>query len=91
MRNDRIEGDGRGTYVALDTSDVQGIWDHRPGREAQGDGAAIVLSARESRGHGEGRQVSRDPNSQGRERRKAETIVGSMHERGKQGWPLDDV
>ena len=91
MRNDRIEGDGRGTYVALDTSGVQGIWDHPPGREAQGDGAAIVLRTRESRVHGEGRQVSRDPDSQVREMRKAETILGIIHERGKHGLPLDDV
>ena len=91
MRNDRIQGDGRGTYVALDTSDVQGIWDHPPGREAQGDGAAIVLSARESRVHGEGRQVLRDPDSQVREMRNAETILGIIHERGTQGLPLDDV
>ncbi len=44
MRNDRIEGNGRGTYVALDTSDDKGIWDHPPRREAQGDGAAIVTN-----------------------------------------------
>src|SRR5262249_39480450 len=69
----------------------QGIWDHPPGREAQGDGAAIVLSARESRVPGEGRQVSRDPNSQVREMRNAETILGIIHERGRQGSPLDDV
>ncbi len=61
MRNDRIEGNGQGTYVALDTSNATGIWDHPPRREAQGDGAAIVLSARESRVHGEGRQVSKKP------------------------------
>ena len=37
----------------LDTSNATGIWDRPPRREAQGDGAAIVLSARESRVHGE--------------------------------------
>ena len=47
MRNDLIEGNGRGTYVALDTSDDKGIWDHPTRREAQGDGAAIVLRERD--------------------------------------------
>ena len=53
MRNDLIEGNGRDTYVALDTSDDTGIWDHPLCCEAQGDGAAIVLRERESRLHGE--------------------------------------
>ena len=53
-----IQGGGRGTYVALDTSSIKGMWDRPPRREAQGDGAAIVLRGRESRPHGEGRQVS---------------------------------
>jgi group II intron reverse transcriptase/maturase len=91
MRNDRIEGNGRGTYVALDTSDDTGIWDHPPRREAQGDGAAIVLRERESRLPGEGRQVSGNPLGEVREMRNAETILGIIHERGQQGLPLDDV
>ena len=53
-----IQGSERGTYVALDTSSTKGMWDRPPRREAQGDGAAIVLRGRESRPHGEGRQVS---------------------------------
>ena len=53
-----IQGSGRGTYVALDTSSIKGMWDRPTRREAQGDGAAIVLRGRESRPHGEGRQVS---------------------------------
>src|SRR5215475_15340069 len=61
MWNDHSEGNGRGTDVALDTSDDKGIWDHPPRREAQGDGAAIVLGARESRVRGEWRQVSKKP------------------------------
>ncbi len=52
-----IQGGGQGTYVALDTSSTKGMWDRPPRREAQGDGAAIVLRGRESRPHGEGRQV----------------------------------
>ena len=86
-----MEGNGPGTYVALDTSDVEGIWDHPTCCEAQGDGAAIVLCERESCLHGEGRQVSRDPKSEVREMRNADTILGIIHERGKQGLPLDDV
>jgi len=57
VRNDRTQGDGRGTYIVLETSDIEGIWDRPTRREAQGDGAAVVLSGRESRLHGEGRQV----------------------------------
>ena len=53
-----IQGSGRGTYVALDTSSIKGMWDRPTRCEAQGDGAAIVLRGRESRPHGEGRQVS---------------------------------
>jgi retron-type reverse transcriptase len=86
-----MEGNGPGTYVALDTSGIKGIWDHPTCCEAQGDGAAIVLCERESRFHGEGRQVSRDPKSEGRERRNAETVLGIIHERGTQGLPLHDV
>jgi hypothetical protein len=58
MGNDLIEGGGRGTYVALETSSTLGMWDRPPRREAQGDGAAVVLGGRESRPQGEGRQVS---------------------------------
>ena len=53
-----IQGGERGTYVALDTSSTTGMWDRPTRREAQGDGAAVVLRGRESRPHGEGRQVS---------------------------------
>ena len=65
MQNDCIQGNGPGTYVALETSDDKGIWDRPMRCEAQGDGAAIVLRERENRLHGEGRQVSRDPNWRG--------------------------
>ena len=57
VRNERTQGDGPGTYVALETSSTVGMWDHPPRREAQGDGAAVVLRGRESRPPGEGRQV----------------------------------
>jgi len=53
-----IQGGERGTSVALDTSSTTGMWDRPTRREAQGDGAAVVLRGRESRPHGEGRQVS---------------------------------
>ena len=53
-----IQGGERGTSVALDTSSTAGMWDRPTRREAQGDGAAVVLRGRESRPHGEGRQVS---------------------------------
>ena len=57
--NDPIQGDGHGAYVALDTSHTEGMWDRPPRREAQGDGASVVVRGRESRPHGEGRQVFR--------------------------------
>ena len=55
MGHHPIQGGERGTYVALDTSSTTGMWDRPPRREAQGDGAAVVLRGRESRPHGEGR------------------------------------
>ena len=58
MGHHPIQGGERGTYVALDTSSTTGMWDRPTRREAQGDGAAVVLRGRESRPHGEGRQVS---------------------------------
>jgi retron-type reverse transcriptase len=58
MGNNPIQGGGRGTYVTLETSSIMGIWDRPPRREAQGDGATVVLRGRESRPHGEGWQVS---------------------------------
>ena len=55
MGHHPIQGGERGTYVALDTSSTTGMWDRPTRREAQGDGAAVVLRGRESRPHGEGR------------------------------------
>ena len=57
MGNDPTQGDERAAYVALDTSSTEGMRDRPPRCEAQGDGAAVVLRERESRLHGEGRQV----------------------------------
>jgi hypothetical protein len=57
VSSELTQGDGPGTYVALETSSTVGMWDHPPRREAQGDGAAVVLRGRESRPPGEGRQV----------------------------------
>jgi len=57
--NDPIQGDGHGTYDALDTSHTEGMGDRPPRREAQGDRASVVVRGRESRPHGEGRQVFR--------------------------------
>jgi hypothetical protein len=57
VSSELTQGGGPGTYVALETSSTVGMWDHPPRREAQGDGAAVVLRGRESRLPGEGRQV----------------------------------
>jgi hypothetical protein len=91
MGNDPIQGGGRGTYVALETSSTMGRWDRPPRREAQGDGAAVVLGGRESRSQGEGRQVSGDPDGEVREMRDAETVLGIIHDRGKRGRPSPAV
>ena len=85
MGNDPIQGGGRGTYVALETSSTLGRWDRPPRREAQGDGAAVVLGGRESQG--EGRQVSGNPDGEVREMRSAETVLGIIHDRGNVSHP----
>ena len=82
MRNDRMEGNGPGPDVALETSGGKGRGAHPTCCAAPGDGAALGLCERESRFPGAGRQVSRDPKSAVRERRNADTVLGIMHERG---------
>ena len=57
VSNELTQGGATGTYVTLDTSTGEGIGDRPTCREAPGDGASVVLSGRESRLHGEGRQV----------------------------------
>ena len=84
MGNDPIQGDGRGTCVALETSSTLGRWDRPPRREAQGDGAAVVLGGRESQG--EGRQVSGNPDGEVREMRSAETVLGIIHDHDLRSW-----
>ena len=86
MGNDPIQGGGRGTYVALETSSTMGRWDRPPRREAQGDGAAVVLGGRESRPQGEGRQVSGNPDGEVREMRSAETVLGIIHDHDLRSW-----
>ena len=51
-----VQGDEQGTYVALGRS-IRPDTGSPTGREAQGDGAAVVVRGRESRPHGEGPQV----------------------------------
>ncbi len=46
MGHPPIQGGERGTSVALDTSSTTGMWDRPTRREAQGDGAAVVLRGR---------------------------------------------
>ena len=45
MHNECIQGDGRDTYVVLDTFLGDGTRDHPKGRESQGDGLPIVVVA----------------------------------------------
>ena len=54
--NEAVQGDEPGTYVALGRSARRDTGSPK-GREAQGDGAAVVVRGRESRPHGEGPQV----------------------------------
>ena len=54
--NEAVQGVERGTYVTLGRS-VRPNTGSPTGREAQGDGVAVVVRGRESRPHGEGPQV----------------------------------
>ena len=56
--NEAVQGDERGTYVAL-TRSTRTDTGSPTGREAHGDGAVVVVRGRESRPHGEGPQVPR--------------------------------
>jgi hypothetical protein len=57
--NEVVQGVERGTCVALGRS-IRPNTGSPTGREAQGDGVAVVVRERESRPHGEGPQVSDD-------------------------------
>ena len=57
MENDSIEGDEWDAYVTLDTFSTNGTRDRLHRREPHGDGVSVVVRGRESRPHGEGRQV----------------------------------
>lgn len=59
MTNEAIEGNEWAAYDALDTYSQDETRDRLTRREANGDGASIVIRERESRSHGEGRQVIR--------------------------------
>jgi hypothetical protein len=54
--NEVVQGVERGTYVTLGRS-IRPNTGSPTGREAQGDGVAVVVRGRESRPHGEGPQV----------------------------------
>jgi len=51
MRNDLIEGHEPSTYITLITSSALGKAGSPTGREPYGDGAIVVVRARESRAH----------------------------------------
>jgi len=82
--NDSSHGDDRATYIALDTSSIEGMRDRPPRREVQGDGAAIVLSERESRVQGEGRQVSAARGQGGRRDAERHNCSGASRANGRQ-------
>jgi hypothetical protein len=62
------------------------------GRESYGNGAAVVVGARENLVHGKGRQVIKiTKDREVSEMRDAETVLGIIQERGKKGLPLEDI
>jgi len=65
--------------------------DRPPRRAAQGDGATLVLSGRDSRRQGEGWQVVGNRGREGRALRNAATVLGIIRERGMRGVPLEDI
>src|SRR5262249_28071665 len=95
VRTSDQRGRRKGCVAGLrDTRDVPGRrnvgWPAR--REAKGNGAVVVLSARESRVQGEGRQVVHDDDDrEGREMRETATVCAILRERGKHGQPLERV
>jgi hypothetical protein len=82
--HDSSYGGERATYIALDTSSIEGMRDRPPRRAAQGDGAAVVLRARESRVHGEGRQVSAAQGQGGRRDAERHNCSGASRATGSQ-------
>jgi hypothetical protein len=62
------------------------------GGDTYDNGVPIVVSGRESLLQGEGEQVMCDSeNREVREMRDAVTVLSIIHERGKQGLPLEDI
>lgn len=62
------------------------------GGDTYDNGVPIVVSGRESLLRGEGEQVMCDSeNREVREMRDAVTVLSIIHERGKQGLPLEDL
>jgi hypothetical protein len=88
----------RPTYVALERISVTYRGITYRARADIGDGVTIVVvevtlhqGARERRVQGEGSQVTRYSEREASEMRDAETILHIMHERGKRGWPLENI
>jgi group II intron reverse transcriptase/maturase len=91
MGNDPIQGDERDTYVALDVQlrESAGL---PTGREPYGNGVSIVVRGRESRPHGEGRQVFQTTTiREVRVMRTTETVLAVIRDRGIRGLPLERV
>src|SRR4051812_10174807 len=87
VRNDLTQGDERGTYGTL------GRRTHRKaglptGREAQGSGVSVVVRARESRAHGEGRQATRRSGGEVCAMQSAETVLNVLRQRGQRRLPV---
>lgn len=62
------------------------------GGDPYGNGAAVVVGARESLVHGKGRQAIRiAKDREVREMRDAETVLEIIRERGRKGLPLEDI
>jgi hypothetical protein len=72
--SEAVQGNERGAYITLtrSTSRDTGL---PTGREAQGDGAAVVVGGRESRPQGEGPQVLGRPTGKAAVMASAETVL----------------
>ena len=91
VSNELTQGGGTGTYVTLDTSTSEGMWD-RPSAARQRVTEPPYYSAGGKAAHtGKGGRCLETQQGEVREMRSAETVLGIIHERGKRGLPLEDI
>ena len=79
--SEAVEGNERGAYLTLTRSTPRNTG-LPTGREAQGDGAAVVVRGRESRPHGEGPQVLGRPKGKVAAMATAEAVLAAYADPG---------